>query len=124
MQRRHFLKLTLSLGTLLAVTGCGSSTSVDCVSNSAPWLQRLKAFGDPVLGKAAALSLPASEQKLKSLGDACSHNFAERYRQQAATDFAGGKIVSLDGWVLSETEAFTHRAVYLAGALPVVVPAP
>lgn len=118
MQRRHFLKLTLSLGALL--TGCGPSASVDCVSNSAPWLQRLKAFGDPVLGKVAALSLPAGEQKLKSLGDVCSNSFAERYRQQAATDFAGGKIVSLDGWVLSETEAFMHRAVYLASVSPVV----
>jgi len=123
MQRRSFLKLllplgALSLGTLLA--GCRPSASVDCLSNSSLWLQRLKTFADPVLGKAAALSVSADEQKLKHLGDVCSRDFTGRYRQQAAKDFAAGKTVSLDGWVVSETEAFTHRAVYLADALPAV----
>lgn len=118
MQRRHFLKLTLSLGALLA--GCDPFSSVDCLSNSSQWLQRLRAFADPVLGKAAAMSLPASEQKLKNLGDVCSGDFTERYRQQVAADFVAGRTMSLDGWVLSETEAFTHRAVYLADAQPVV----
>jgi hypothetical protein len=116
MQRRSFLKLLLPLGALLA--GCRPSASVDCLSNSAPWLQSLKRFADPVLGKVAALSLPMNEQKLKSLGDVCHGDFVKHYRQQAATDFAAGKTVPLDGWILSETEAFTHRAVYLAGAPP------
>lgn len=122
MQRRSFLKLILPLGALLA--GCGPSSSVDCMSNTARWLQQLRAFADPVLGKAAVLSSPINEQKLESLGNVCRSDFAERYRQQAAADFVANKILSLDGWIVSETEAFTHRAVYLASAPPAVGSAP
>jgi len=109
MERRIFLKMTLPLIALLA--GCRPRASVDCLSNSAEWLQRLRSFADPVLGKAAAQVLP---DHLPAPRAVCAKGFAERYRQEAAADFAAGKIMSLEGWQISETEALIHRAVYLS----------
>lgn len=116
MQRRDFLKLVLPLAALLV--GCRPSPSVDCLSNTAKWLEQLKAFADPLLGKAAALALPQEEQKLPVPGPVCGEDFAERFRRQAAADFAAGNTITLDGWVVSKTEAFIHRAVYLADVPP------
>src|SRR5690606_1714751 len=115
MQRRSFLKLLLPLGALLA--GCRPSGTVDCLSHSADWLQQLRKFADPVLGKAATQTLSGNLQAPQNV---CAGDFAERYRQQAAADFAVGRVVSLDGWWVSETEAITHRAAYLASVPPVV----
>jgi hypothetical protein len=116
MRRRNFLKLSLPLAALLA--GCGPSPSVDCSSNIAERLRRLRRFADPLLGKMAALSLSKDAPKPEVLQSLCEADFASRYRQQVAADFAAGKTLSLDGWVVSETEAFTHRLVYLLDASP------
>lgn len=95
------------------LAGCRPPAPVDCLSNSAEWLRQLRRFADPVLGRAASKVLP---DHLPAPRNVCAEDFAERYRQEAAANFAAGKVVSLEGWIVSETEAVTHRAVYLSDA--------
>jgi hypothetical protein len=116
MQRRQFLKYLLPLGLATAglVAGVSFFRRSACTQlDDAQLLTRLKPFSDPELGKVMSLEAPTGD--LDDLRVMCKENFDQAYRARIAADFSAGKTREVDGWLLSETEAITHRAVYLAG---------
>ena len=128
MQRRQLLKLLLPLS--LAATGLASGLvflkkSACDKLDFAALRDALKPFADAALAKEQAKKLAAAPvivaQQNLDLG--CEQDFEQTYRRRVASDFAEGKVNNVDGWLLSETEAFTHLLVYepgsLSGALPV-----
>lgn len=116
MQRRDLLKLLVPAALLPVAAYAGLRFWPGPASCSSPGeatlLAWLKPLADPELGRLASVEPPS--QWWKAFEGACASNFVARFRQQVAADFAAGRVVRVDGWVLSETEAFTHRAVYRA----------
>jgi len=125
MQRRQLLKLLVPVGMLAAgvVAGVSVFRHVACKAlDSSSLLQYLKPFADEALGKAVAAHPVADDPKhFESL---CEERFDEGYRELVTRDFVAGKVNSVDGWLLSETETLTHYLVYLSGARQAVGSAP
>jgi hypothetical protein len=115
MQRRQLLKYLLPAG--VAVVGLLSSLSLQGSSalctrlTPSRLLQRLRPFSDIGLGKAVAMPVGNGLQRFDAL---CEENFEAGYRALVVQDFVAGKLIHVDGWLLSETEALTHRALYLS----------
>jgi hypothetical protein len=111
VNRRQLLALIAPALILPVLAGRVLAEAVNCkLPGLATLVQWLKPFADPVLGK----QLPAtgSVEWLQRFAGSCPGSFAEHFRHQAESDFAQGKTVEVDGWILSETEAHTHRLVY------------
>jgi hypothetical protein len=115
MQRRQLFKYLLPVGLAAAGLSAGilmPGRSSSCTRLTASrLLQRLHPFSDVVLGKATALPVGNGLQRFDAL---CEENFEAGYRALVVQDFAAGKLARVDDWLLSETEALTHRAVYLS----------
>lgn len=126
MQRRDLLKLLIPVALVPVVGYAGWRLwrqQRTCENPGvAAVIQRLQPFADPELGRLAKLEPPA--QWWLQYQGVCPGDFVSVFRERVATDFAAGRVVRIDGWILSETEAFTHRAVYLAGASQGGVTAP
>jgi len=113
MQRRQLLKIILPLGliTVGVVSGVSMLKKSACrVLDLPALLKRLQPFSDAELGK--KISLPVNADDLKRFDGLCEESFDEGYRQLVTKDFAERKTKMVDGWILSETEVLTHRAVY------------
>jgi hypothetical protein len=127
MQRRQILKLVLPLALLSAsaagvVLGRKLMLKTDCTTpGPAALLAHLKPFSDAELGKAAAAVPDAAS--LQRLGRLCEQDFDQHYRQLVQLDFAEGRRQQVDGWILSQTEALTHRLVSQPALLSGVLPA-
>lgn len=120
--RRDFLKGLLPAAALLG--GCRPPGVARCTASPAQLLGWLQPFADRKLGQAALAQGLGNTGAMAPLGQLCEGDFVPAFRRQLAADFAAGRTVVLDGWVLSETEAFTHRAVYLSGVQPGAGPGP
>lgn len=78
------------------------------------YLRQVPAEGDvPTLARLIAASLSTGPAALARMSDAAlRHGIAQRIRQ----DFADGRIVDVDGWLLSVTEARLYAVTTLVGA--------
>ena len=116
MHRRQLLKLILpaalvSVGGVGAVLGRKLFLKQSCEVMSLPELiKHLQPFSDANLGKNSYLEVKA--EVLKRFNGFCEDDFAKRYQQLVSDDFSQGKTMMVDGWIISETEAITHRLVY------------
>lgn len=121
MQRRQLLKLILPIALLTTgVVGVAMGRKLiqkpGCVTLDPVLLHaRLKRFSDVELGKKAALEVSAAE--LAQLQSLCEQDFDQRYRELVQDDFAKGHIERVDGWILTHTEALTHRLAYHSASL-------
>jgi len=125
MQRRQLLKIILPLGLITAgvVGGVSLLKKSACrVLDLPALLKHLKPFSDTELGKMSSVeknpfdsaqgALAEQSRSLKHFDSLCEESFDEGYRQLVTKDFAEGKVKSVDGWLLSETEVLTHQLVY------------
>ena len=120
MQRRQFLKIIVPLGLITAgVVSVSLLKKSACEALDLPaLLKRLKPFSDPELGKKTAPfdsaqgALAERSRSSKHFDTLCEGSFDEGYRQLVINDFAQGKTTQVDGWIISDTEAQTHRLVY------------
>jgi hypothetical protein len=127
MNRRGFIGILLSAAAF--ISACRPKQLI-CDFSKADALKNLGPLADPVLGKAAS-RIPElvvrARQALPGWQKVCKENIISYYRQRAAADFAGGKTVKLDGWLLSETEADIHALLFINGIedkRPVDAPGP
>lgn len=117
MHRRDLLKLLIPAAALPLAGYAGWRfwrAPASCeLPEEATLLAWLRPLADTELGRLATLELPP--QWMSVFTGACAGNIVGFFRERVAADFAAGRVLRIDGWVLSETEAFTHRAVWLAG---------
>lgn len=120
LQRRQLLKLLLPLGLVGAglVAGRLALSNKSCQPvTPGRLLVGLQSFVDMRLGGSISANIPA-EWASRFYG-VCESDLAEHFRKEVREDYVAGKTLVVDGWLLSETEAFTHRAAFLANGRPI-----
>jgi hypothetical protein len=111
MKRKTFLALsTLGiLGLYLPSIECGPSPDDELLSRPIMLSSLFSPAEIKSLGKAYLKKFPLQSGKhtLKEqlLGDPRPANFATYLAQRTEQDFKEGKIMELDGWILSQTES-------------------
>lgn len=112
MKRRQFLQTSVA-GGVLAFPGTALLTARSIYATPPEGLQRLFGNVDQIrqLGD-AYLSANPDERDVGVLQDlTVPADDSQRAADAICTDFAGGAVVQLDGWILSRTEA-RHCALY------------